>query len=28
MTELAQMTGRSRRFLADRRKRAEEQFCA
>jgi hypothetical protein len=28
MTELARMTGRSRRFLADRRRRAEEQFCA
>jgi len=28
MTELAKMTGRSRRFLADRRRRAEEQFCA
>jgi hypothetical protein len=28
MTELARLTGRSRRFLADRRRRAEEQFCA
>jgi hypothetical protein len=28
MTELAKMTGRSRRFLTDRRRRAEEQFCA
>ena len=28
MTELARMTGRSRRFLAERRRRAEEQFCA
>jgi len=28
MTELARMTGRSRRFLADRRRRAEEQICA
>jgi hypothetical protein len=28
MTELAKMTGRSRRFLTDRRRRAEDQFCA
>jgi hypothetical protein len=27
MSELARMTGRSRRFLADRRRRAEQQFC-
>jgi hypothetical protein len=28
MTEMARMTGRSRRFLADRKKRAEQQLCA
>jgi hypothetical protein len=28
MTEMARMTGRSRRFLADRKKRAEHQLCA
>ena len=27
MTEIAKMTGRSRRFLADRRRRAEQEFC-
>jgi len=27
MTEMAQLTGRSRRFLADRRRRAETQLC-
>jgi hypothetical protein len=28
MTELSKLTGRSRRFLSDRRRRAEELFCA
>ncbi len=28
MAEMARMTGRSRRFLADRRRRAETQLCA
>jgi len=28
MTEMSKMTGRSRRFLADRKKRAEHELCA
>ncbi len=27
MTELSKLTGRSRRYLADRRRHAESQFC-